>query len=334
MKKVFVIGSASFSGQDFVRHMSKHDNYEVYGTYRTLKKDFMIGSKQGSKQFFMANIAEEGKLLCEILEELKPDYIVNFAAQSEVAPSWSVPEDWYHVNTCVIAQLANFLRGKEWLKKYVQISTPEMYGHCDGMISEDQPYNPSTPYAASKMAGDICLKLYHNQFNFPVVFVRSANVCGPRQQLHKIIPKSALFMLNNLKVPLHAGGTSIRGFTDIRDVSRAEELIMEKGEPGEIYHVSNNEFPTIKEIVFLVAEELNNKLSTMNLSTVDINNCTEDVPQRRGNDTAYKLNCDKIKEMGWQPTINIRTSIHDTIDWIMENWREIRDMPLHYEHKR
>jgi dTDP-glucose 4,6-dehydratase len=334
MKKVFVIGANSFSGQDFVRHVVDSKKYAVYGIYRTNKDKCMIGYDLSPLRLAELNLAKEPELLLGMLDAVQPDYIVNFAAQSEVAPSWATPEDWYEMNTCFVARLANYLREKSWLSKYVHISTPEMYGHCDGIIYEDQPYNPSTPYAASKMAGDICLRMYYEQFGIPVVFVRSANVCGPRQQLHKIIPRSALFVLNNLKVPLHGGGTSVRGFTDIRDVSRAEELLMQVGRPGDIYHVSNSEFPTIKEVVQTVCEELNAKLASMNLKTYDCNQITENVPQRRGNDTAYKLNCDKIKQLGWGPNISIRESIRDTVSWIMENWKVIRDMPVHYEHKR
>lgn len=334
MNTVFVIGANSFSGQDFVRHLQSTNNYIVCGTFRTSKKEFMVGYDQTDRKFCQLNLAKEPNILLELLDHIQPQYIVNFAAQSEVAPSWSAPEDWYEMNASFVAKLANYLRDKTWLKKYVHISTPEMYGHCEGMIYETQSYNPSTPYAASKMAGDVCLKMYHEQFNLPVTFVRSANVCGPRQQLHKIIPKSALFVLNNMKVPLHGGGTSVRGFTDIRDVSRAEELLMEKGKVGEIYHVSNDEFPTIKEVVHTVCEELNKTLVKMNLKPYKLDDITEDVPQRRGNDTAYKLVCDKVKALGWRPTVNLRQSISDTATWIMENWKIIRDMPVHYEHKR
>src|SRR5262249_12972021 len=129
-----------------------------------------------------------------LLDEVQPDYIVNFAAQSEVAPSWEHPEHWFQTNTVALAKMVNHLRKQKYLKRYLHISSPEAYGTCVGNVTEQVTDNPSTPYAASKAAADMLLSVYHKQYGFPLVTVRATNVYGARQQLFKIVPRSVIFI--------------------------------------------------------------------------------------------------------------------------------------------
>ena len=120
---------------------------------------------------------------------------MNFAAaQGEVAPSWKNPNQWFQTNAVAVATLSNFLKDQEWLEKYVHISTPEVYGTCDGLIEESTPINPSSPYAASKAAGDLMLFTLVKSFSFPAVLIRATNVYGAHQQLFRIIPRSIIYL--------------------------------------------------------------------------------------------------------------------------------------------
>src|SRR5437763_12513223 len=104
--------------------------------------------------------------ILNLLDAERPEAIVNFAAQSEVAPSWEHPEHWYETNCVALAKLVNHLRRPSWLRRYLHISSPEVYGTCLGTVTESHPVNPSTPYAASKAAADLLLSTYVKQFNF------------------------------------------------------------------------------------------------------------------------------------------------------------------------
>lgn len=329
MDKLLVIGAGSFSGVDFVRHALTTEKYTVYAQSRTFKSNCFFSYDQKQATHIYCDLNKNAEAFFETIRRIEPAYIVNFAAQSEVPQSWDHPDHWYNTNTVFIAKLAKFLADAPYLKKYLHVSTPELYGTSDDLITESQPYNPSTPYAASKMAGDICLQLFQKQFGLPVLFIRSANVCGPTQQLWKIIPRSILKILKGDRVSLHGGGGSIRGFTDIRDVSRAENILLEDGLVGEIYHVSNHEFPTIREVVFKVYTELKER----GMLSGFFEDYTEDVPQRPGNDKAYKLNYDKIKKLGWEPKISIDQSIYDTVSWILNNYTELSKLSDQYIHK-
>ena len=156
MKKVLVIGSNSFSGSDFIDLLLEKGEYEVTGISRSREKDalFLPYRAKNSPHFTFEQIDLNQDLdkLDSLLEAFEPEYIVNFAAQSEVGPSWENPDHWFQTNAVALTSLANLLKDKKFLKKYVHISSPEVYGTCEGFIKEDTPVNPSTPYAASKAA--------------------------------------------------------------------------------------------------------------------------------------------------------------------------------------
>jgi UDP-glucose 4-epimerase len=184
------------------------------------------------------DLNRDHEALLALLDQEKPAYVVNFAAQSEVAPSWEHPEQWFETNAVAIARLGNFLKDKEWLRRYVHISTPEVYGTCDHPVAEDEPFQPSTPYAASRAAGELMLQTLVKSFDFPLVVIRSSNVYGAHQQLWKIIPRTAIYVRQGRKLQLHGGGRQVRSFIHIRDVSRGELAAMEHGRNGEAYNLA------------------------------------------------------------------------------------------------
>ena len=139
-----------------------------------------------------------------------------------VGQSWERPEDWFRTNAVSTVILHNRLRQEcDFLTRYVHITTPEVYGSTNGWIKEDTPYNPSTPYAVSRAAGDMSLKTFVDAYGFPAVSTRAANVYGPGQQLYRIIPRTILFIRLQKKLQLHGGGFFERSFIHINDVSDA-----------------------------------------------------------------------------------------------------------------
>lgn len=328
MKKILVIGSNSFSGSDFIDLLLEKDNYEVIGVSRSNEKSplFLPYKSRSSKRFTFHQIDLNRDLekLDALFDLFQPEYVVNFAAQSEVAPSWQYPHHWFQTNAVSLTHLANILKDKKWLKKYVHISSPEVYGTCEGFIKESAPLNPTTPYAASKAAGDLSLFTFYKNFHFPLVMIRATNVYGPHQQLFKIIPRSAIYMLKKTRIPLHGGGLAVKSYIHVRDVSRGELLAMENGKVGEIYHLSPDGGVSVREVVDRVAIKLG----------VAFDQVVDCVEERLGQDKAYTIDSTRAREeLHWKPQVSLEEGLSQTVDWVVKNFESIERYPLEYVHK-
>lgn len=330
MKKVFVIGSNSFSGADFIDLLLHETDYKVIGTSRSAQKSALFlpylqrENLADRFRFVQADLNQDMAHLQEQLSREKPAYIVNFAAQSEVAPSWEHPEHWFQTNAVAIAELGNFLRKQNWLERYVHISSPEVYGTCEGRVLEDGPLNPTTPYAASKAAGDLMLFTLVKNFDFPLSMVRATNVYGPHQQLFKIIPRTVINLNLERTIQLHGGGHAVKSYIHIRDVSQGEQLIMEQGQNGEIYHLSPAQGVSVKDLVALICQ-LKNK---------DFETATQTVAERLGQDKAYLIDSSKARQaFGWSDKISLETGLQEVIDWVDRNMPAIQKEALEYIHQ-
>ncbi len=329
MGKVVVIGSNSFSGSHFVDCLLSNTRHTIIGTSRSPeKKDIYLPYKKNKNisrfRFCKFDLNEDMADLRKFLDEEQPEIIVNYAAQNEVGPSWENPTHWYRTNALAVVALTHHLRDKAYLKRYAQISSPEIYGACYGNVYEDAPYNPSTPYAASKAAGDMFIQTLAKAFNFPATIVRSTNVYGPGQQLFKIIPKSIVSIKLGRKIPLHGGGKAIKSYIHIRDACDGTLKAIERGKAGEIYHLSPSSGYTVKSIVQRICDKLGK----------DFNEAVEITEERLGQDAAYIINSDKAKkELQWEPKISLDEGLQSCIDWVNENWEIIANEPTDYVHK-
>ncbi len=324
---VLVIGSNSFSGSDFIDYLLEDTLYQVIGISRSPEKEplFLPYKKRNSPsfRFYQLDVNHDTEKIITLCSTEKINYIINFAAQTEVGYSWNHPEQWFQTNTVAVASLCNKLKNISTLKKYIHISTPEVYGSCSSYIFENTPVNPSTPYAVSKAAADLFLSAMNKQYGFPVLFVRSTNVYGAHQQLYKIIPRSIIYLLLGKTIELHGGGKAIKSYIHIRDVSMAEKLIMEKGAVGEIYHISPKEGGiSIENLVRKICDLLG----------YDFNRVTKNVSERLGQDLAYTINSTKIAELGWQQHISLQHGLEQVITWVNAHFEKIKNSPLEYSH--
>ncbi|MFZ2073630.1 MAG: GDP-mannose 4,6-dehydratase [Methanoregula sp.] len=330
MEKIVVIGSNSFSGSDFIDHALNDTNYRIHGVSRSPEKSSLFlpykrNANLNRFSFHQMDLNQNMSELKKFLLDVKPEFIINFAAQSEVGPSWEHPEQWFRTNAVAIAELGNFLKSQDWLQRYVHISSPEVYGTCEGTVREDAPLNPSTPYAASKAAGDLMLFTLVKNFDFPLVMIRSTNVYGAHQQLFKIIPRAVIFLKKGKTIELHGGGHAVKSYIHIRDISRGELLAMLNGRNGQIYHLSPSDSGiSIKNLVRMICDEMGK----------DFNSSTTAVAERIGQDKAYIIDSQKARqEMGWCPSIQLNEGLRDVICWVEANWDEISRQPLEYMHK-
>jgi dTDP-glucose 4,6-dehydratase len=330
MKTVVVIGSNSFSGSDFVDLLLARTDYRVIGVSRSPEKSslflpYRARSTLDNFTYEQLDLNHDMQDLLALLDRERPAYVVNFAAQSEVGPSWEHPEDWFATNGVAIAALGNHLRTAPWLERYVHISSPEVYGSCEGTVREDAPINPSTPYAASKAAGDLMLSTLVKNFEFPLVTIRATNVYGAHQQLFKIIPRSAIFLRLGRKIELHGGGTAVKSYIHVRDVSNGELAAMQHGRPGELYHLSpDGGGVAVRDVVRTICER----------AGVDFDSATAVAEERLGQDRAYVIDSSKARsELDWSPQISLEEGVDGVVSWVDAEWERIKEEPLDYVHR-
>lgn len=330
-KPICVIGSNSFSGAAFCSHMLKQ-GHEVIAISRSVEPiNALLPYKLNNTvaelrqlQFHQFDLNHHLNAIEQQLDKHQVAQVYNFAAQSMVGQSWQYPEHWFMTNVVSTVKFHNILRNKDYLDRYIHISTPEVYGNCEGLVTENRNYQPSTPYAVSRAAADMSLHTFSDVYNFPVVFTRAANVYGEGQQLYRIIPRAIMYILQNKTLQLHGGGISRRSFIHIDDVATATQAIAEGGTNGETYHISTTEMITIKELIMKICQ-------MMDYSFEALCQVSED---RLGKDSAYLLDASKLSnELNWQDTVSLENGIARTIAWAQQNFDQLKDTSFDYIHK-
>ena len=322
-----VLGSNSFSGATFVAE-ALADGARVIGISRSPEPDEALLPYRWAPHerfsFHALDLNHDIDRIEGVIREARPEYVVNFAAQSMVAQSWDHPDHWYQTNVVATARLVDRLKRLEFLKKFVQISTPEVYGSTNGLVSETAPFNPSTPYAVSKAACDMNLQAYRRAYGLPVAFTRAANVCGPGQPLYRIIPRTVYCVLTGTRLKLEGGGTSVRSFIHMADVARGTIEVARRGNPGDVYHLATDTNQTIRAVVEEICRQLG----------VRFDDAVETTPPRLAQDPAYLLDCTKARnEFGWVPKRSVTDVVAETIAWLKTNLGRLEHVPDSYVHK-
>ena len=330
MSAVLVLGCNSFSGASFVRYLLQQ-GVDVIGASRSpeaaevfLPCKWLTKEQQVRFQFIQLDLNHDLDKLEQLIRKEHIRVVANFAAQSMVGESWDKPDDWMQTNVVSVARLAERLRHVDFLEKYVHVTTPEVYGSTNGWIAEDTPFNPSTPYAVSRVAGDMLFKIYRETFGLPVVSTRAANVYGPGQPLYRIIPRTLFFLITGRTLELHGGGVSTRSFIHIDDVSTATWKIAQHAPVGETYHISTDRIIAIKDLVSMICEKLRQPFDAH----------VKVVGERLGKDSAYWLKSAKLRsELGWTDIISLEQGLDETLAWAQKNLAALNAQPMHYIHK-
>lgn len=327
-ERFLVLGSNSFSGATFVDYLAEK-GYDVVATSRSPQPhEAMLPYKwrkhPGSVRFVKVDINHDLGPLGELIKRERFSHVVNFAAQSMVGQSWDHPDDWMMTNVVSTVRLHVLLRGLDFLDRYVHVTTPEVYGSTDGWVKEDTPFNPSTPYAVSRAAGDMSLKTFVDTFQLPAVSTRAANVYGPGQQLYRIVPRTVFAAMSGQKLRLDGGGVSERVFIHMRDVSDATLKIALEGKIGDTYHISGYELVTIRKLVEIILAKMGKSFDE----------CVELGPERPGKDAAYMLDSAKLRaELGWKDEISLEAGVEDVLAWAGRFEKELPNLPSTYIHK-
>jgi dTDP-glucose 4,6-dehydratase len=336
-EKILVIGSNSFSGSHFVAEALRA-GHQVWGVSRSPEPEAVFlpyrwadpetGHSLATADNFGFQVIDLNTQLGDLvalIDRVQPTVVVNFAAQGMVAESWLNPTHWYNTNVVSQVALHDALRQRPFLKKYVHVTTPEVYGSTDGgWIREHNHFAPSTPYAVSRAACDLHLLSFHKAYGFPVVFTRAANVFGPGQQLYRIIPRAMLSARTGKPMQLHGGGHSERSFIHIRDVVRATLQLAFEAEPGSTWHLSTREAISIRVLVETICE----RCGVLSTSVV------EESGERLGKDQSYLLDSTAMREhFGWRDQVSLNDGLIDTLAWVDAHLEQLKTLPWTYQHK-
>jgi len=271
--------------------------------------------------YYPRHITYEFDLLLELLDAEKPDVIINFAAQGEGAVSWKNSWRFFETNSMALARLAEELMKRDYLERFIQISTSELYGAAERPSKEDDPIRGTSPYAASKAAFDMYLVSVHRHLDFPMNIIRPSNCYCPGQLLHRVIPKAVVSGLAGRKLPLHGGGQAEKSYLHARDLARAIHLVCETAPLGTIYNCGPEDPISIRRVVELVAE-------TLDMPFEELAEVTED---RLGQDARYWLDSSAIrKEVGWEPLIGWEEGLQEVVAWGRAHLDVLRAWPADY----
>lgn len=321
-QKILVTGGAGFIGGNFVQYMvKKYPDYDIYNldllTYAgDLTKHKEI-EKQANYHFLKADIADH-QIINDLFNKYKFDFVVHFAAESHVDRSITDPGIFVQTNvlgTQVLLEAAKNIG----VTKFVHVSTDEVYGELEfdptTFFTEATPIQPNSPYSASKASSDLLVRAYHETFNLPINITRCSNNYGPYHFPEKLIPLTISRVLNDQKVPVYGDGKNIRDWLHVIDHCAAIDLVMHKGENGEVYNIGGHNEKTNLEVVQTI-------ISTLEKSEELI----EYVKDRLGHDKRYAIDPSKLEKLGWQPTYTFETGIAQTIQWYLDNkdwWERI-----------
>ncbi len=312
MKKIFILGSNSFSGNHLIKFLLKK-NKIVIGCSLSKKSDpkFNCLSELNNNliknfKFERVDINKNFFKIKKIILKYKPSIIIDFMGQGMVAESWEYPYLTFETNIMSKIRLYDFLRKQKFLKKYIKISTPEVFGSANIKNVNYKKYNPSTPYALSHSTIENYLYLIFKQFNFPVVISRFANFYGPYQKLYRVIPLAIHKAHKKQKFFLHGQGKSRRSFIYSDDFCNGIYKMILKAKIGESYHFSSKEYLSIRQIVEKIYKKKN----------IDPKKYIINVKDRIGKDKDYKIiDNDTRKKLNWNNKISLDKGIDKVINW-------------------
>ncbi len=318
MQKIIVTGGLGFIGSNLIDLLLAKNYYVINIDKITYSSNF-YNTKQfnSSKRYKFIQCDIKDKKLKKIILKYKPKCIFNLAAETHVDRSIDNPKHFIQSNIVGVYNLLEVFKNfsKKFDTKLIHISTDEVYGDIlKGRSSEDYPYQPSSPYAASKAASDHLVSSYVRTYKIPAIVTNCSNNYGPKQHPEKLIPKLIYNILNNKPLPIYGKGTNSREWIFVKDHCEALIQVFKKGKIGEFYNIGSNKNLNNLDVC---KNLLNISKKKMNLGDKVKISFVKDRP---GHDIRYALNSNKIKKkLGWHPKTNFKKGIELTFDWYNDN---------------
>jgi dTDP-glucose 4,6-dehydratase len=336
--RVIVTGGAGFIGSALVRHLVLDKGYEVLNvdalTYAGNLASLHSVESKPNYRFLKANICDRPAME-RVVHEFEPDRIVHLAAESHVDRSINGAADFIQTNVFGTFNLLEAARGF-WSKldakrkatfRFLHVSTDEVYGSLgdEGLFTEETPYDPSSPYSASKAASDHLAMAWYRTYGLPVLVSNCSNNYGPYHFPEKLIPLTILNALAGQPLPVYGKGENVRDWLYVEDHARALDTIIDRGTLGQTYNVGGQNERRNIDVVRNICEVLD-RIVPANRPRHELISYVTDRP---GHDARYAIDATKLeKELGWNARENFETGIEKTVRWYLENewwWRPLRE---------
>lgn len=336
--KFIITGGAGFIGSAVVRQAAQDLANGVFVidkmTYAATRGSIAGAEQTGRVKLIVEDICNADRMV-ELVSEIRPDVILHLAAESHVDRSISGPQAFIETNILGSYNLLEAAR-KYWSGlgsaeqsafRFLHVSTDEVYGSLgsDGLFTEETPYDPSSPYSASKASSDHLAKAWHRTFGLPVVVSNCSNNYGPYHFPEKLIPLVTLNAMGGRHLPVYGKGDNVRDWLFVEDHARALLLIASKGKPGETYNVGGRNERTNLQVVEAICDELDRVMP----ADAPRRNLITFVKDRPGHDHRYAIDATKLeRELDWKAQENFETGLAKTIRWYVDNeawWAPLRD---------
>ena len=328
MNKIFITGGSGFIGSNFIYYcidkgyaVMNYDNLTYAGN------EFNLESLKNNQNYrFINGDICDSNLLYDCIINFKPNFIVNFAAESHVDRSINTPQNFIHTNILGTYHLLESSRkyyhqNKSKVFKLLHISTDEVFGSLkddENLFDENSKYNPSSPYSASKASSDHLVNAWIKTYDLPAIVTNCSNNYGPYQYPEKLIPLVIQKCIFEEEIPIYGNGKNIRDWIYVEDHCKALYQVLNKGKIGDNYLIAGNQEKRNIEVVELICEILDEINSSDNLKTYK--NLIKYVDDRPAHDYRYAIDCTKInKELNWKPKVNFYDGIKKTVKWYLQN---------------
>ena len=279
-----------------------------------------VGKGDPRYAYYQIHIVHEQDRLFELFDAERPEVVINFAALA-YATSWVKAWRYYETNLTTLARMTEGLAQRDYLRRWIQVGTSELYGSVDFPATEETPLRPTSPYAVSKAAGDMHLQSIVNVQKFPMNIIRPSNAYGPGQQVYRVIPRLVVCGLTGQRMPLQGGGVVAKSYIHSQDLARAIHLIDEKAPLGKIYNAGPAEPVTIRELAERTARIMGLKLDEL----------VEMAPGRDGEDARYWLDSTSIRnDTGWEPRIGLDEGLKEMVEWGRRYIDSLKTAPTEY----
>jgi dTDP-glucose 4,6-dehydratase len=310
--KILVTGGNGFIGSNFVSHILKYTTMEVINVDLLTYAGVSFHPSDSRYTFYKMDIGSPE--IYSILQQHKPDYIVNFAAETHVDRSISFPDPFVHTNVVGTYNfLCSLIKYKELHNfKFVHISTDEVFGQLnpgDSAFTEDTPYAPNSPYSSTKASSDHLVRAFHHTYGLPAIITNCSNNYGPFQFPEKFIPVAILRAYMDKTIPLYGNGKNIRDWLYVTDHCDAILQVLQNGKIGQTYNIGGETELSNNEVANRILMYLGKPLSRIQYVT-----------DRKGHDFRYAINTSRIRtELGWTPKVDFNRGLGRTIRWYIDN---------------